>query len=103
MNKKMIRKVKFQKSFKKHIYLNTSCINAVDKSQAPDFTHSLILLNVLQTSDKSITLMRSRLRYFYLRIHFCPLTEIIKMDSSKDCRAASLIFHSTLTEQKVLC
>lgn len=31
------------------------------------------LLNVFQMSDKSIALMRSRLRYFYLRIHFCHL------------------------------
>lgn len=51
---------------------------------APYIMHSLILLNVFQTSDKSITLMRSRLGYFYLGIHFCPLTKIIKMDSSED-------------------
>lgn len=73
---------------------------------APYIMHSLVLLNVFQTSDKSITLMRSRLGYFYLRIHFCPLTKIIKMDSSKDYQQflpAPLIFHSTLTEQKVLC
>lgn len=57
--------------------------------------HSLILLNVFKMSDKSITLMRSRLGYFYLRIHFCPLTKIIKMDSSADYQQflpAPLIF-----------
>ena len=73
---------------------------------APFIMLSLIPLNVFQMSDKSITMMRSRLGYFYFRIHFCPLTKIIKMDSSKDYQQFlpdPLIFHSTLTEQKVLC
>lgn len=48
------------------------------------WSYAVSLLNVFQMSDKSIALMRSRLRYFYLRIHFCPLTKIIKMYSGED-------------------
>lgn len=47
-------------------------------------THTTISMSVFQMSDKSVTLMRSSLSYFYLRIHFSPLTKIIKIDSSKD-------------------
>lgn len=52
----------------------------------------LFLLNVFQMSDKSIALMWSRLWYFYLRIHFCPLTKIIKMYSGNDCQRFPLTF-----------
>lgn len=70
------------------------------------WSSAVSLLNVFQMSDKSIALMRSRLRYFYLRIHFCPLTKIIKMYSGEDYQQFPLaprFFPNTLAKLEVLC